>query len=104
MPPVPAQPVHPTEILSKRRIGTAIASLASNDGPSDASLQLDEHERQSIARALTGNSHPLSRFAQTVLEQWDQLEADDRVAGLLLFAEIVNRAHQQRSVSEGVER
>ena len=99
------QPIDPTEILSKRRIGAAFAALtASDDGPSDGSLRLDEDERRSIAHALNENSHPLSGFAQTVLDQWDQLDADDRVAGLLLFAEIVNRPHRQRSVSQGVKR
>lgn len=105
MTPVQPQPIDPTDILSRRRIAAAFAALtATNDGPSDGSLQLDEHERQSIAHALNGNSHPLGGFAQTVLDQWDQLDADDRVAGLLLFAEIVNRPHRQRAVSQGVER
>ena len=105
MTPVQPQPIDPTEILSKRRIAAAFAALtASNDGPSDGSLQLDDDERQSIAHALNKNSHPLGGFAQTVLDQWDQLDADDRVAGLLLFAEIVNRPHRQRAVSQGVER
>lgn len=99
------QPIDPTEILSRRRIGTAFAALTnSDDCYSDASLQLDEHERQSIAHVLNENSHPLGGFAQTVLDQWDQLDVDDRVAGLLLFAEIVNRPHRQRAVSQGVER
>ncbi|MDF1598094.1 MAG: hypothetical protein P1T08_18655 [Acidimicrobiia bacterium] len=105
MTPVQPQPVDPTEILSRQRIATAFAALAASyDGPSDASLQLDEEERGSIAHVLNGSSHPLGGFAQTVLDQWDQLDADDRVAGLLLFAEIVNRPHRQRAVSQGVER
>ena len=105
MTPVQPQPVDPTEILSRRRIGAAFAALTnSDDGHSDASLQLDEGERRSIAHVLNDNSHPLGGFAQTVLDQWDQLDADDRVAGLLLFAEIVNRPHRQRTVSQGVER
>jgi len=99
------QPIDPTEILSKRRIAAAFAALrASNDDPSDGSIQLDADERQSIAHALNGHSHPLGGFAQTVLDQWDLLDADDRVAGLLLFAEIVNRSHRQRTVGQGVDR
>ena len=99
------QPIDPTEILSRRRIAAAFAALtASDDSHSDVSLLLDEDERRSIAHALNDNSHPLGGFAQTVLDQWDQLDADDRVAGLLLFAEIVNRPHRQRTVSHGVER
>ncbi|MDF1596190.1 MAG: hypothetical protein P1T08_08840 [Acidimicrobiia bacterium] len=105
MPPVQPQPVDPTEILNKRRIGAAFAALTnSDDCHSDVSLQLDEEERRSIAHVLNDNSHPLGGFAQTVLDQWDQLDADDRVAGLLLFAEIVNRPHRQRTVAQGMER
>ena len=104
MPSFQPQPIDPTDILSKRRIAAAFAALtASNDGPSDGSLQLDDDERQSIASALNGNSHPLGGFAETVLGKWDQLDADDRVAGLLLFADIVNRSHRQRAVGQGVE-
>jgi hypothetical protein len=105
MTPVQPQPVDPTEILSRRRIGAAFAALTNaDDCHSDASLQLDEDERRSIAHVLNDNSHPLGGFARTVLDQWDQLDADDRVAGLLLFAEIVNRPHRQRAVGQGVER
>ena len=105
MTPVQPQPIDPTEILSRRRIRAVFAALTNaDDCQSDASLQLDEDERRSIAHALNDNSHPLGGFAQTVLDQSDQLEADDRVAGLLVFAEIVNRSHRQRSVSQGVER
>lgn len=105
MTPVQPQPIDPADILTKRRIAAAFAALtASNDGPSDGSLQLDDDERQSVAHALNGNAHPLGGFAQTVLDQWDQLDANDRVAGLLLLAEIVNRPHRQRAVSQGVER
>ncbi len=105
MTPIQPQPIDPTEILSKQRIGAAFAALANSDHcHSDASLQLDEDERRSITHALNDNTHPLGGFAETVLDQWDQLDADDRVAGLLLFAEIVNRPHRQRAVSQGVER
>ena len=98
------QPIDPTEILSRRRVGAAFAALTnSDDCNSDASLQLDEHERQSIAHVLNESSHFLGGFAQTVLDQWDQLDADDRVAGLLLFAEIVRRPRRQRAVIQGVE-
>lgn len=105
MPPVQPQPVDPTEILSSQRIGAAFAALVNSaDCRSDASIQLDEDERRSIARVLNQNSHPLGGFARTVLDQWDQLDVDDRVAGLLLFAEIVNRPRRQRAVELGVER
>jgi hypothetical protein len=102
MPPDQPQPI---EVLSRRRIGAALAALTDSDGDhSDASLQLDEHQRQTIAHAVGQSPHPLGGFAQTVLDQWDQLDADDRVAGLLLFAEIVNRPHRQRAPELGVER
>ncbi len=105
MPPNQPQPVDPTEILTRRRIGAALAALTNPElTPSDASVQLEEDERQTIGHAVGQSSHPLGGFAQTVLDQWDQLDADDRVAGLLLFAEIVNRPHRQRAPELGVER
>jgi hypothetical protein len=103
MTPVQPQPVDPTEILSKRRIAAAFTALTNpDDCQSDASLLLDDDERRSIAHALNDNSHPLGGFARTVLDHWDQLDADDRVAGLLLFAEIVNRPHRQRTLGRGL--
>lgn len=94
-----------TEILTRQRIGAAFAALTDSDGShTEASLRLDEDERRSIAHVLSQSSHPLGGFAQTVLDQWDQLEADDQVAGLLLLAEIVNRPRRQRTPDLGVER
>lgn len=93
------------EVVSKRRIGAAFAALTDSEGShTDAALQLDEDERRSSAHVLSKSSHPLGGFAQTVLDQWDQLEADDQVAGLLLFAEIVNRPRRQRTPELGVAR
>ena len=103
MTPVQPQPVNPTEILSRRRIGAAFAALtASDDGHSAASLRLDEDERWSIAHTLKRSPHPSGGFARTVLDQWEQLDADDRVAGLLLFAEIVNRPQRQQTLARGL--
>ncbi len=102
MPPNQPQPI---EVLSRRRIGAALAALTNPElTPSDASVQLDEDERQSIARAVGQASHPLGGFAQTLLDQWDQLDVDDRVAGLLLFAEIVNRHHREQTFGRRIAR
>ena len=105
---VPPQPADPTGTLDTRRIGAARAArtalTASNDGTPDGSFHFDDDEREDIARAVRQSPHPRAGFARTVLDQWDHLDADDRVAGLLLFAEIVNQPHRQRSISQGMER
>ena len=102
MPHLEPPPADPTRILTSQRIGAALGVLADpHANRSDPALRLDEHERRSIAPVLGRSSHPLGGFAQTVLDQWDHLEADDQVAGLLLFAEITRR---QRRADLGVER
>ena len=102
MPSLEPHPDDPTRILTSHRIGAALAVLSDpHASRSDPALQLDENERQTIAHVLARSSHPLGGFAQTVLDQWDHLEADDHVAGLLLFAEITRR---QQRLDLGVER
>ncbi|MDF1595138.1 MAG: hypothetical protein P1T08_03400 [Acidimicrobiia bacterium] len=87
---MPSHPA-PTDILTRERIGNALTALTDPDrGITDPSLHLEADERDRITQALQSSSHPLSGFAATVINQWDQLAADDRVAGLLLTAEIVN--------------
>jgi len=100
-------PSHPatTDILTRERIGNALTDP--DRGITDPSLQLEANERDRITQALQSSSHPLAGFAETVINQWDQLAADDRVAGLLLAAEIVN-SPRRRSVDtptgRGLER
>lgn len=100
-------PHDPKEILTSRRIGTAITTLADpNHSSTDPVFRLDETERDSIRRAVARSTHPLAGFAHTVLDQWEDLEADDRVAGLLLFAEIVKGQgrHRRLHTGRGMER
>lgn len=104
MPPIEPKPADPTGILTKQRIGAALASLSDTHvSHSDLGLQLDEGERRSIAHVVQQTAHSLGGFAQTALDQWDQLEADDRVVGLLLLDEIVN-VHRQLVPGQRVER
>jgi hypothetical protein len=111
MPPAQPSPLDPKEILTSRRIGAAITALADpNPSTTDPVFRLDESERDSIRRAVGRSTHPLVGFAHSVLDQWEDLEADDRVAGLLLFAEIVKaqgrerRLNTGRGIGRGVER
>lgn len=101
-------PTHPkpaaTEILTRQRIAAAFTMLTDPDSQSSTPVQLDDDERQTIAGVVAHSSHPLAGFAQTVLEEWDDLGLDDQVAGLLLFTEIVNRTGTQREQRLGVER
>jgi hypothetical protein len=103
--------VDPTQILTPQRIGAAIGALADpNHSPTDPSLHLNDEERDGIRHAIQRSAHHLAGFAHSVLNQWDDLEDDDRVAGLLLFTQIVNspvrdRSFRRRRVPErGVER
>ena len=99
----------PADIITRERIGNAFIALTDPDrGISDPSLHLDEDERDRITKALHESTHPLAGFAGTVVGEWDQLSAEDRVAGLLLAAEIVNSRPRQRSLEtptgRGLER
>ncbi len=102
-------PSHPErsapEIRSRQRIAAAFAALTEPDGDrSGTTVHLDDGERQTIAAAVAQSSHPLAGFARTVLDEWDDLELDDQVAGLLLFAEITNQTSRQRKQQIGVQR
>lgn len=101
--------VDPRKILTPRRIGAAISALADpNRSPTDPALHLDEAERHGIRHAIQGSVHHLAGFADSLLGQWGDLEDDDRVAGLLLFAEILKSPRRERSLhtrrDRGMER
>ena len=84
-------------ILTSRRMADAFAAFndPTRDGSDDA-LRLGETERNVIRQALRQSSHPLAGFARQLVDQWDDLAADDRVAGLLLFREITVGEKRQR--------
>ena len=83
----PPEPL--TEILSVRRVATALSALTDpNRGPTDAAFDLTQEERATIQDALAESDHPLARFAEYLIDEWDETAPDDRVAGLLLFQEI----------------
>jgi len=89
-------------ILTSRRMADAFGAL--NDptrGVIDDALRLGETERNVIRQALRQSSHPLAGFARQLVDQWDDLAADDRVPGLLLFREITvgPKRRQSRDVA-----
>jgi hypothetical protein len=83
------------ETLTRQRIADAFATLA-NPGSDNTHVQLAVDERHSIARAVDRSDHHLAAFAHTILDEWDQLDLDDQVAGLLLFAEITNQGRNTK--------
>lgn len=86
------------KILTHQRIGTALGALIDpSRGSADEALELGDDERHLIRHALTESLHPLAGFAHHLIDQWADLAADDRVAGLLLFAEITHRPAPTRS-------
>jgi hypothetical protein len=93
MPTSPDTPIE--EILTRQRIADAFATLA-NPATDNTQVSLTEHERRSIAQAVDRTDHHMARFAHTVLDEWDQLDLDDQVAGLLLFTEITNHYRNTR--------
>ncbi len=78
------------ETLTRQRIADASATFA-NPGPNNTQVHLTEDERHNIAQTVDRSDHHLAAFAHTILDEWEQLDLDDQVAGLLLFAEITNR-------------
>ncbi len=87
------------EILSLTRVATALTALTDpNHGPTDEAFDLTQQERATIQDALDESHHPLARFAEYLIDEWDETAANDRVAGLLLFQEITQvaaRRHDQ---------
>jgi len=102
MPSDRASPVDPEDILIVTRLGNAVAALADpNHSPTDPVFHLDSDERETIRRAVGESGHHLTGFALSLLDQWDDLADDDRVAGLLLLAEVVRCARRERSLDRG---
>ena len=98
-------PLNPSEILTNKRLGTAISALADDDRSLSGSVaQLDERERHAIRQALRRSSHPLVGVAHGLLDQWDRLADDDRTAGLLLFAQLTRNPEHQRDTGRGTGR
>ncbi len=96
----PAQPESLGEILSVRRVATALTALTDpNRGPADEAFHLTQQERATIEDALDESDHPLARFAEYLIDEWDETAADDRVAGLLLFQEITQVAARRHDRS-----
>ena len=97
MPTFQPEPSDINEILTSQRMGAAFGALTDpSRGGSDDALCLGETERNVIRQALRQSSHPLAGFAHHLVDQWDDLAADDRVAGLLLFREITVGEKRQR--------
>jgi hypothetical protein len=94
---MPTQP-HPdlSEVLSRQRIADAYATLADPEG-ANSHIDLEDGERKVIGDALQRNTYALGGFARTLLDQWDHLDVDDQVAGLLLFAEITSHPTGRRT-------
>ena len=94
----PRQPDLLGEILSVGRVATALTALSDpNHGPTDAAFGLTHEERATIQDALHESNHPLARFAEYLIDEWDETAPDDRVAGLLLFQEITQVTTQQHA-------
>lgn len=89
MPPDYSTPGDPGEFLTSQRLGTAISALADpGQNTARSAADLDEGERDAVRQALSRSSQPLAGFARDLLDQWEDLADDDRVAGLLLFAQL----------------
>lgn len=105
----PPEPL--SEILSVKRVGTALSALTDpSRSPTDEAFHLTQQERATIQDALDESDHPLARFAEYLIDEWDETAPDDRVAGLLLFQEITQvaaRRHdrsRERSPRPGIGR
>ena len=94
-----SQPESLGEILSVRRVATALTDP--NRGPADDAFRLTQEERATIQDALDESDHPLARFAEYLIDEWDETAPDDRVAGLLLFQEITQVATRQHDHTRG---
>ncbi len=92
------QPESLGEILSVGRVAIALSALSDpSHGPTDAAFDLTQKERATIQDALDESDHPLARFAEYLIDEWDETAPDDRVAGLLLFQEITQVTTRQHA-------
>ena len=90
------------EIVNSQRIGDALDALTDpTRDPTDPAFGLSQHELATIQDTLTDSQHPLAGFASYLIDQWDQTDPNDRVAGLLLFREI-NRSEPRRQTRNRV--
>ena len=102
MTPTAPAPPDPSKILTNRRLGAAISALADPDrNPTGSVAHLDERQKHAIRQALNESSHPLVAVAHGLLDQWDELVDDDRVAGLLLFAQLTRSPERHRRTGRG---
>lgn len=85
-----------SEVLNRQRIAAAYATLTDPE-EENSNIDLEDVERQVIADALQRSPHPLGGFARNLLDQWDHLDVDDQVAGLLLLAEITGGPNRRRT-------
>ena len=105
MPSTDPTPLHPSEILTNQRLGTAISTLADPDkNPDRSEAHLDEHERSTVREALNRSTHPLVAVAHHLLDQWDEMAGDDRTAGLLLLAQLTRSPERGRETGRGMGR
>ena len=99
------QPESLGEILSVRRVATALTALTAltdpNRSPADAAFRLTQEERATIQDALDESHHPPARFAEYLIDEWDETAPDDRVAGLLLIQEITQVAARRHDHTRG---
>ena len=105
------EPAHPQQILSIERIGTAVRCLTDPNGrqPGDP-LRLTAAERDTIGRVISVSAHPFAALTEDLLNQWGQLNADERAADLLLLANLIHphpptpRPHHGPTLRRGIER
>lgn len=96
------QPESLDEILSVRRVATALTAITDpNRSPADEAFHLTQQERATNQDAVGESHHPLARFAEYLIDEWDQTAPDDRVAGLLLFQEITQVAARRHDQTGG---
>ena len=105
------EPANAQGIFSSERFGAAVRSLTDPiDDPSGDPLRLTADRRDTIERAISGSSHPSAAPTEDLLDQWEQLDADERAAGLLGLADLIHphppthRSHDGPTTWREIER
>ncbi len=97
-------------ILSIERTRAAIRSLTDPiDHQHGDPLRLTAAERDTVGRVISVSAHPFAAL-EDLLNQWGQLDADERAAGLRLLADLIHlhppthRPHHGPTLGPGIER
>ena len=88
-------PLDAAAVLTRERLVAAlVAADMPNNGPIDPALVLTDEERRAIRIALVKSSRTISKFAESLLDMYDELPLRQQYEALDLIANVVHNPHR----------